>query len=34
MVATSAQGIALEVGCLRPGMSPLGTLSSGEIGTL
>jgi GTP-binding protein LepA len=32
MMATSANGIALEVGMLKPEMSPLPELSSGEIG--
>jgi GTP-binding protein LepA len=32
MLATSAQGIALEVGALRPDMSPEKNLASGEIG--
>lgn len=32
MMATSAQGIALEVGALRPGMSALPALQTGEIG--
>jgi GTP-binding protein LepA len=32
MMATSAQGIALEVGALRPDMSPEKNLASGEIG--
>lgn len=32
MLATSAAGIALEVGSLNPGMSPKDELSSGEIG--
>ncbi len=32
MMATSAQGIALEVGALRPEMSPLHSLAGGEIG--
>lgn len=32
MMATSANGIALEVGALRPQMTPLNKLSSGEIG--
>ncbi len=32
MMATSANGIALEVGMLKPEMSPLGSLQSGEIG--
>lgn len=32
MFATSAQGIALEVGVLEPGMTPRKTLESGEIG--
>lgn len=32
MMATSAKGIALEVGALRPGMTPNAKLSSGEIG--
>lgn len=32
MKATSAEGIALEVGALKPEMSPLGNLRAGEIG--
>lgn len=32
MIATSANGIALEVGKLSPGMSPLPVLETGEIG--
>ncbi len=32
MIATSAEGIALEVGFLNPEMSPLKTLNTGEIG--
>jgi GTP-binding protein LepA len=32
MMATSAQGIALEVGALRPDMSPEKSLEAGEIG--
>jgi GTP-binding protein LepA len=32
MLATSAHGIALEVGALKPDMSPLPTLGEGEIG--
>ena len=32
MMATGANGIALEVGMLKPEMSPLGVLQSGEIG--
>ena len=32
MVATRANGIALEVGKLSPGMTPLDTLETGEIG--
>jgi len=32
MMATESQGIALEVGALTPGMSPRGSLQSGEIG--
>lgn len=32
MVATGSQGLALEVGALRPDMSALPTLGSGEIG--
>lgn len=32
MMATNAQGIALEVGSLRPQMTPLSSLDSGEIG--
>ncbi len=32
MLATSAQGIALEVGALRPDMSPEKTITAGEIG--
>jgi GTP-binding protein LepA len=32
MVATQANGIALEVGALTPGMSPRASLQSGEIG--
>lgn len=32
MVATNAQGIALEVGALRPGMTPNKCLQTGEIG--
>lgn len=32
MMATSAQGIALEVGALKPGMSALPALQTGEIG--
>lgn len=32
MIATSAQGIALEVGALKPQMSPGKSLASGEIG--
>jgi GTP-binding protein LepA len=32
MVATGSQGIALEVGALKPGMSPLPSLDAGEIG--
>ena len=32
MMATGANGIALEVGALKPEMSPLDQLGSGEIG--
>ena len=32
MVATGSQGLALEVGALRPEMSPLPALNAGEIG--
>jgi GTP-binding protein LepA len=32
MMATGAEGIALEVGCLRPEMSPLPSINTGEIG--
>ena len=32
MMATDANGIALEVGALKPGMTPLDKLASGEIG--
>lgn len=32
MMATDANGLALEVGVLQPGMKPLGELNSGEIG--
>ena len=32
MVATGSQGIALEIGALRPEMSPLPALNAGEIG--
>lgn len=32
MLATSASGIALEVGALKPDMTPAGSLQSGEIG--
>lgn len=32
MIATGAEGIALEVGALRPGMSPGKQLTAGEIG--
>lgn len=32
MVATNAEGIALEVGCLIPGMKPMEILEQGEIG--
>ncbi len=32
MIATSANGDALEVGCLDPGMKSTGSLSTGEIG--
>ncbi len=32
MLATQSQGIALEVGALRPDMSPLGAIKTGEIG--
>ena len=32
MMATSAKGLALEVGALKPDMTPLGELSTGEIG--
>ena len=32
MMATGSQGIALEVGALKPDMSPLGSLETGEIG--
>jgi len=32
MLATDAQGIALEVGALRPGMTPNAALKTGEIG--
>jgi len=32
MVATKAQGIALEVGALRPDMTPLPAIETGEIG--
>jgi GTP-binding protein LepA len=32
MMATQSQGIALEVGALTPGMTPTGSLQSGEIG--
>jgi GTP-binding protein LepA len=32
MVATDAQGLALEVGCLKPDMFQLQSLNSGEIG--
>lgn len=32
MMATGANGIALEVGSLKPGMTPLPALTSGEIG--
>lgn len=32
MLATGSQGIALEVGALRPDMSPLPALAAGEIG--
>jgi GTP-binding protein LepA len=32
MVATGSQGLALEVGALRPQMSPLPALNAGEIG--
>lgn len=32
MMATSAPGIALEVGALRPGMTATGSLKAGEIG--
>lgn len=32
MLATDAQGLALEVGALKPEMSPVGQLETGEIG--
>lgn len=32
MIATGAEGIALEVGALKPGMTPGKTITSGEIG--
>ena len=32
MMATNAEGIALEVGALKPDMSPLGSIAAGEIG--
>ena len=32
MMATGAEGLALEVGCLKPDMSPLHDLNAGEIG--
>jgi len=32
MMASSVNGIALEVGALKPDMSPLGSLNTGEIG--
>ena len=32
MMATSAEGLALEVGCLKPDMLPTAELNSGEIG--
>lgn len=32
MMATNASGLALEVGALKPGMTPAGKLSAGEIG--
>ena len=32
MLATSAKGVALEVGALKPGMTPYGSLNTGEIG--
>ncbi len=32
MLATGAKGLALEVGKLAPGMTPMGELASGEIG--
>ena len=32
MMATSAEGLALEVGCLKPGLMPMPELKTGEIG--
>ncbi len=32
MMATSAEGLALEVGCLKPAMSPQSQIGTGEIG--
>lgn len=32
MIATGAEGLALEVGCLKPDMEPTGNLKTGEIG--
>jgi GTP-binding protein LepA len=32
VMATGVNGLALEVGCLKPDMSPLGSLNEGEIG--